>query len=90
VSLGKKDIIDNIKSKAHIPKNTSKELLEKFLFLIKNNKDRNIKLPKFGIFYTHKSPSRIGRNPKTKQNFIIPIRKKLSFKASYGTKKILN
>ena len=90
MSLGKKDIIENIKYKAHIPNNTSKALLERFLLLIKDNKERNIKLPKFGSFYTHESPSRIGRNPKTKQDFKIPKRKKLSFKASSSIRKVLN
>jgi nucleoid DNA-binding protein len=42
------------------------------------------------VFNTHESPQRIGRNPKTKQDFIISKRKKLMFKTSSVVKKKLN
>ncbi|MBC8476354.1 MAG: HU family DNA-binding protein, partial [Gammaproteobacteria bacterium] len=36
------------------------------------------------------SPKRIGRNPKTKEEYEIRARKKLSFKASNKIKSLLN
>ena len=51
---------------------------------------RKVKISNFGTFYEHTSPKRIGRNPKTKEEFIIKKRKKLAFKSSSFVKKSLN
>ncbi len=71
-------------------KAVSKSLLESFLNLIKKNRFKTIKISNFGTFYLHESPVRVGRNPKTKQEFTIPKRKKLIFKPSSATKNVLN
>jgi len=73
-----------------LSKSDAKDFLESFLGFIKNNRSRNIKISNFGTFSNHESPRRIGRNPKTKQEFIIPKRKKLIFKASSVVRNILN
>ena len=90
MSLGKKDIVNNISSEAFLSKSECKSFLESFLNIIKNNSSKNIKISNFGTFYTHQSPKRLGRNPKTKKEFIIPKRKKLVFKASNIIKNNLN
>ena len=91
MSLGKKDIVKGIKSKAQISKTTSQELLDKFIdIVIKKSKNFNVKISNFGTFYIHKSPKRIGRNPKTGEEFLIGKRSKLSLKASNSSKKLLN
>jgi nucleoid DNA-binding protein len=90
LSLGKKYIIHNIFSETSINKTTSKEFLESFLYVIKTNKLRQIQIPNFGLFYLHKSPERIGRNPRTKKDFKIPNRRTLKFKSSNTVKKNLN
>ena len=89
MSFGKKDIIQNISSKAQISTRSSGLILEKFLSIIKT-KSEIIKLSNFGVFYLRDKPSRIGRNPKTKEEFVIPKRKKLFFKASNTVKSALN
>ncbi len=69
----------------------SQKITEEFITLIiKNSKSKKIKLSRFGTFYIHKSPNRLGRNPKTKESYIIPSFNKLAFKASNKTKEILN
>ncbi|OUV40026.1 MAG: transcriptional regulator [Rhodobacteraceae bacterium TMED111] len=90
MSLGKKDIVNNISSETLLHKSTSKNILESFLNFIKDNQSKQIKISNFGLFYMHQSPKRIGRNPKTKEEFIIPKRKKLVFKPSSVVKKKLN
>ena len=42
------------------------------------------------LIYVHNSPKRLGRNPKTKESFIIPPRKKINFRASKKVKEDLN
>jgi nucleoid DNA-binding protein len=90
MGFGKKDIVKNISSKALITSKTSSLILEAFLNIIKQNKIKKIKISKFGTYYLHKSPARIGRNPKTKEEFKIQASEKLSFKASNKVKSILN
>ena len=90
MGFGKKDIVKNISSKALFSSKTSSLVLEAFLSFIKQNKNHKIKISKFGTYYLHKSPARIGRNPKTKEEFKIPPSEKLTFKASNKVKSILN
>ena len=90
MGFGKKDIVKNISSKALFTSKTSALILEAFLRFIKENKKHQIKISKFGTYYLHKSPARIGRNPKTKEEFKIPASEKLAFKASNKVKYILN
>ena len=90
MGFGKKDIVKNISSKALITSKTSSLVLEFFLNFIKENKRHQIKMSKFGTFYLHKSPARIGRNPKTKEEFKILALEKLAFKASNKIKSIFN
>ena len=88
MGLGKKDITKNIYSKAQLSSKDSKKVLDFFIdFLIKN---KNIKLSNFGSFVLVNTPKRIGRNPQTKEEFIIKAREKLSFKSSKKTKSFLN
>ena len=88
MGLGKNDIVKNISSKTLISSKDSFKLLDSFLGIIKKHK--NIKLAKFGSFLLINSPKRIGRNPKTKEEYEIRARKKLSFKASNKIKSLLN
>tara|TARA_B110000003_G_scaffold86757_1_gene88823 strand:- start:52 stop:324 length:273 start_codon:yes stop_codon:yes gene_type:complete len=90
MGFGKKDIVKNISSKALFSSKSSSLVLEAFFSFIKQNKRHQIKIPKFGTYYFHKSPARIGRNPKTKEEFKILASEKLAFKASNKVKSILN
>ena len=91
MSFGKKDICNNISSKALISKNSSNELFTSFLNLVSSkSKFRIIKISNFGSFYTKSTPQRLGRNPKTKEEFIISKRSKLFFKPSNKIRSIIN
>ena len=68
----------------------SKAILNSFINIIKKNKLKKIKISNFGTFYFHTTPQRLGRNPKTKEEFIIPKRQKLILKASNAVKNKLN
>jgi integration host factor subunit alpha len=90
MSFGKKDIIYNISSKAHISLDSSSQLLSYFLNLIKQSKSKSIKISNFGTFKYVGTPQRIGRNPKTKEEFIITKRNKMSFKPSKKLRNFIN
>ena len=59
--------------------------------LIKTNvRSNKVKITGFGTFYLHKTAIRNGRNPKTRESYIIPSMVKLAFKASNKAKRKLN
>tara|TARA_B100000795_G_scaffold165047_1_gene124165 strand:+ start:26963 stop:27238 length:276 start_codon:yes stop_codon:yes gene_type:complete len=91
MSVSKKDIAKNISSKLSIGLDQSSKFLESFLSSIKaNSKLKIFKLSGFGSFNLKNSPERIGRNPITKESYIIYSRKKLTFKVSSKIKESLN
>ncbi len=91
MSLGKKDIVKNISSKAQISSLISTKFLNEFIKILSSQpKERSLKISNFGTFYYHKTPKRIGRNPKTKEEFSIKERYKLSLKTSNNIRKLIN
>jgi integration host factor subunit alpha len=91
MSICKKDISKNISSRIKTSLSLSSDILDIFIDLIKtNSKDKVVKFSKFGNFYRKTTPSRNGRNPKTKEQFLISKRSKLNFKSSNKVKAILN
>tara|TARA_A100001011_G_C14084677_1_gene745967 strand:+ start:106 stop:378 length:273 start_codon:yes stop_codon:yes gene_type:complete len=87
----KRYLSKQISKKLNIPLRTSQNILECFIEIVKvKSQSRKIKITNFGSFFIHSSPKRIGRNPKTKESYIIQPRKKLLFKASNVTRKLLN
>ncbi len=91
MKLTKKGIIYNIKNELNITNNESKDFLEGFLNLVKENiNKKKIKINNFGSFQIKVSPERPGRNPKTKESYIIPKRNRMIFRASNKIKDLLN
>jgi len=91
MSITKKDIANNITSKALLDNKTSKEVLDNFIKLVKlNSTHSDIKIAGFGTFINKVTPERMGRNPKTGEEFIITERVKLGFTVSNKIKEQLN
>jgi nucleoid DNA-binding protein len=66
-------------------------IMELFLLLIKiKSKSKVVKISSFGSFSFKKTPKRLGRNPKTKDSYIIPVLSKLNFKPSNKIKEKIN
>ena len=91
MNFSKINIIKNISNKSLVSSGDAKNILESFLLAIKNkSKSRVVKLGSFGSFSYKKTPERRGRNPKTKDSYIIPELNKLNFKPSNKIKEKLN
>ena len=73
-------------------KNISENLINDFLIKIKENLkiEKKLKLSKFGTFSIRTKKSRIGRNPKTKEQKTISDRDVVLFKASNEFKDLVN
>ncbi len=70
-----------------LSKKIIEELLETLSILIKNN---DLILKNIGSFRIIEKKERMGRNPKTKENYIIKKQKSLSFITSNYLKKLIN
>ena len=92
INLTKKDLIISIYLQIGYSKKISENLLEDFFDIIFNTlkKNKKVKISKFGTFIIRQKNSRIGRNPKTKENKIISKRKVILFRPSKELKKKIN
>ena len=81
--IKKIDIIKKLSNKTGFSQNFSKKIIEDLLkILLINIKDGNLILKNIGSFKIILKKKRVGRNPKTKEEFIISERKSLRFTPS--------
>ena len=79
----KKDLIKDITFNTGLSSNVSKKIFNDLVnILIQNIKKGSLVLKNVGSFKIIEKKERIGRNPKTKEEFIISARKTVSFTPS--------
>ena len=92
INLTKKDIINS----AYLQLGFSKKIIELLyedlinLIILNIKKKDKLKISKFGTFIVRHKKSRLGRNPKTKEEKIISKRKVVLFKPSKDLKEYIN
>ena len=90
-NLTKIDISKNLSKKRGYSVNFSKKIVDDLItILITQLKEKNLIIKNLGTFKLISKNQRIGRNPKTKEKFIINKRKSISFIASKNLLKTLN
>ena len=92
INLTKKDLVNSIYMQVGFSKQITENLVEEFFSIIVSNlcKKRSVKISKFGTFMIRSKSSRIGRNPKTKEEKEISKRDVVLFKPSKEFKEYLN
>ena len=92
INLTKKDLVNLVYMQLGFSKQISENLIEDFLSTIVTNikSEKKLKLSKFGTFSIRQKKSRIGRNPKTKEEKIIGERNVVLFKPSKEFKVFIN
>ena len=92
INLTKKDLVNLIYMQLGFSKNVSENLIEDFFRTIVVNLDieKTLKLSNFGTFSIRKKRSRVGRNPKTKEEKLITERNVVLFKPSKEFKEFIN
>ena len=80
------------KTESSFSKKVSEHLLEDFLSIILKDLIINgkVKISNFGTFHIRFKKSRVGRNPRTKEEKIIKERNVVLFKPSKDFKKFIN
>ena len=82
------DLVKDLSLKTGYSQNYSKKIVDDLISIfVQNIKSGNLNLKNIGSFKLLNKKERIGRNPKTKEQFIITSRKSLSFTLS---KKIID
>lgn len=91
MNLTKNRIVKNLIKNSLIPPREASSILESLLLIIKSkSKSKSIKLSGFGTFSFKKTSKRVGRNPKTKDSYIIPSVNKINFRPSKKIKDKIN
>ena len=92
INLTKKDLVNLIYMQVGFSKQISEILVDEFFSIIINNliTEKKIKISKFGTFSIRQKKSRIGRNPKTKEEKVISSREVVLFKPSKDFKEFVN
>ena len=82
-NLRKIDIVNDLSSKVGYSSNYSKKIINDLIdAILQNIKDGHLNLKNIGSFSLISKKERIGRNPKTKKEYVISQRKSVSFKPS--------
>ena len=92
INLTKKILVNLIYMQLGFSKKISENLIDDFFQTIIYNleKEKILKISKFGTFSIRQKKSRLGRNPKTKEEKIISERNVVLFKPSKEFKDYVN
>jgi len=91
-NITKKDLEEEIHFNFGIPNPLSEKILNSFFEIIIEGllRDGEVKISNFGKFKILHKKARIGRNPKTKEEFNISKRKVVTFYPSLSIKRKIN
>ena len=90
-NITKYNFSKNISDKTGFPISLSRKIVDDlFVIFIEMIKNNDLVLKNIGTFKLSKKNERIGRNPKTKEEFLISERKSIKFIVSKNLSKILN
>ena len=83
INYQKNKIAEELSKKTGYPISYSKKIINELITLLEKNISKgSLNLKNFGVFKLLDKKKRLGRNPKTKDEFIISARKSLKFTPS--------
>lgn len=92
MTLTKKELAQNLSDQTELSFADAKKFVDLFFDTIKKqlNSGKTVKLSGFGTFDIVQTKERVGRNPKTMEEFPIPSKRKVKFTVSPKVKKSIN
>ena len=92
MTLTKKELAQNLSDQTELSLADAKKFVDLFFDTIKEqlNFGKTVKLSGFGTFDIVQTKERVGRNPKTMEEFPIPSKRKVKFTVSPKVKKSIN
>lgn len=91
-TITRESLAKAIKRETGLSIQSSSTIVDKFIEKIRTSlkEGKEVKIRLFGQFYSKEKNQRMGRNPKTMQEAIIPARKVVKFKVAPTLKKRIN
>ena len=91
MTLTKKELAQNLSDQTELSFADAKKFVDLFFDTIKEqlNSGKTVKLSGFGTFDIVQTKERVGRNPKTMEEFPIPSKRKVKFTVSPKVKNLL-
>ena len=90
-NITKKEIAESLSQKTGLPLSLTKKLVNNLLSIMcEQLKKNDLIIKNLGSFKLIEKNERVGRNPKTKEEFIINKRKSISFMSSKNLNDYLN
>ncbi len=90
-NFNKNDFVQSLKNKIGLSSNLSEKIINDFIqILVENIASGSLNLKNIGSFKIKKKNQRLGRNPKTKKEYIISSRFSVIFTPSSRLTKSLN
>ena len=90
-NITKKEIAESLSQKTGLPLSLTKKLVNNLLSIMCEQLKKNkLVIKNLGSFKLIEKNERVGRNPKTKEEFIINKRKSISFMSSKNLNDYLN
>ena len=92
MTLTKKEVAQTLSDQTELSLADAKKFVDLFFDTIKEqlNSGKTVKLSGFGTFDIVQTKERVGRNPKTMEEFPIPSKRKVKFTVSPKVKKSIN
>ncbi len=92
MTLTKKELAQNLSDQTELSFADAKNFVDLFFDTIKEqlNSGKTVKISGFGTFDIVQTKERVGRNPKTMEEFPIPSKRKVKFTVSPKVKKSIN
>ena len=92
MTLTKKELAQNLSDQTELSLADAKKFVDLFFDTIREqlNSGKTVKLSGFGTFDIVQTKERVGRNPKTMEEFPIPSKRKVKFTVSPKVKKSIN
>ena len=92
MTLTKKELAQNLSDQTELSLADAKKFVDLFFDTIKEqlHSGKTVKLSGFGTFDIVQTKERVGRNPKTMEEFPIPSKRKVKFTVSPKVKKSIN
>ena len=92
MTLTKKELAQNLSDQTELSLADAKQFVDLLFDTIKEqlNSGKTVKLSGFGTFDVVQTKERVGRNPKTMEEFPIPSKRKVKFTVSPKVKKSIN
>ena len=82
-NLKKIDLVKQLNNRTGLSKNLLKKIVDDLIYIIGENiKTNNFNIKNIGSFKILDKKKRIGRNPKTKKEYLITARKRIKFVVS--------